>query len=198
VTRSIKLVFLGVLILAGIEALALFFHQGEARVNAQANGTDVVVVNRPDMPIPTTDGRIPWQRWTIVELDNQNYRSEPVFTVPKGFRLFINDINFDGCSQTLVENLGSNLTIWPVGYTGDPNTPPDDHLVPKDALILTRRGVFRGMTHWGTSQQPNIFVNEEQAVWAEVYRSIGRGHAEARVWVSGFLVPMNGATPAPW
>jgi hypothetical protein len=38
VTRFIRLVFLGVFLLAGIEALGLVFHGGEARVSAQTNG----------------------------------------------------------------------------------------------------------------------------------------------------------------
>jgi len=63
--------------------------------------------------------------------------------------------------------------------------------------MLVKRGVFRNMAHWGTSQQPHIFVNEGQAVWAEVYRSMGRGPAEARVWTTGYLVPITGGA-APW
>jgi hypothetical protein len=195
VARFLKLAFFGVC-LAGAFELSIPGGLGP-RVLAQTDAMSVVVVNGPDMPIPTSNGRVPWQQWTLIKLQDSDYRSEPVYTVPRGFRLFITDVNFDGCTSQLREAIGSNLTIWPEGYVGDPNIPPDDEVIPKNALMLAKRGVFRRMAHWGTSQQPNIFVNEGQAVWAEVYRSMGKGSAEARVWVSGYLVPMTGG-PAPW
>lgn len=196
-SRSLKLSVLVLFLIASFEVSSLIFNRLEPRVRAQTNATPVLVVNGSDVPIPTTDGRLAWQQWTIIHLKDADYRSEPVFTVPRGFRLFITDVNFDGCTSQLREAMGSNLTVWPEGYTGDPDTPPDDDVIPKNALMLVKRGVFRKMAHWGTSQQPNIFVNEGQAVWAEVYRSMGRGEAEGRVWTSGYLVPMTGGS-VPW
>jgi hypothetical protein len=182
-----------------VVSVALFGLGGE-RVGAKQkdlpfNATPVFVTNDAASPVLTWDtmaaGRIPFKKWVIVHLDEADYRSEPVIkAVPKGFRFVVTDINVDACTERLKDEMAANLTIWPVGYgEADPNTPPDDQVVPKNAIVLTDRGVFRGYRHFGASQQPNVFVDEGEAVWAEVYRSTGRQHAEARVWVTGFFEP---------
>jgi hypothetical protein len=43
------------------------------------------------------------------------------------------------------------------------------------------------MRHFGGSQQPNIFADGGETVWVEAYRTTARRHAEAAIWVQGFV-----------
>ena len=95
-----------------------------------------------------------------------------------------------------------NLTLWPSDYPGvaDPNVPPATDEIPRTAVILSHRGIFRGMRHWGGSQQPNVFADEGETVWVEAYRTSARLHAEAAVWVQGFVQQVGtlGRAPGTW
>lgn len=177
------------------------FGFGSQKVGAQdrLNASPVLVVNDATAPVAVMDTspasrRIPWRKWTVLHLDQADYRSEPVVTVPKGFRLHITDINAFGCVEALKDDMAVNLTLWPRDYPGqaDPNMPPDTDQIPRTALMMQSRGVFRNMMHWGGAQQPNVFVDEGETIWAETYRSSSRLHAEMAVWVVGFLEPMAG------
>lgn len=183
-----------------VSVTVLVFGVGGNDVGAQDrfNATPVLVVNDATAPVSVIDSsaprRIPWRKWAVIHLDESDYRSEPVMTVPKGFRLYISDINVFACVQNLKDEMAVNLTLWPADYPGqaDPNVPPDTDAIPRTAVILSHRGIFRGMRHWGGSQQPNVFLDEGETVWAEAYRTSARLHAEAAVWVVGFLEQTTG------
>ena len=174
------------------------FGFGSQKVGAQdrLNASPVLVVNDATAPVAVMDTspasrRIPWRKWVVIHLDGTDYRSEPLTMVPKGFRLHITDINAFGCDENLKEPMAVNLTLWPADYPGqaDPNNPPDTDQIPRTALMMQSRGVFRNMMHWGSSQQPNVFANEGETLWAETYRSGSRLHAEMAIWVQGFFEP---------
>ncbi len=171
---------------------------------------DVLVMNGMDAPVPTmltnTDpitvrdaamaARMPFTRWAILDLEERDYLSVPVVTVPKGQVLHLVYVNVDACDDPEFE-MTANLTDWPEGYTADPNNPPDDHVIPKVKLLLTTQGVFRGYRHYGSSQMVSADIQGGHALWAELYRTASRGHGEARVWVNGYFMPAPTAAGTP-
>jgi hypothetical protein len=180
----------------------IVFGVGAKNVDAQfsVNATPVQVVNSADSPVLVMDAKargIPWRQWTMVHLDNTDYRSEPVVTVPKGYNLRITDINVNACSEVLRDTIAVNLTLWPADYPGsaDPNNPPPVDEIPRTVVLLQNRGVFRSMVHYGGTQQPNQFFREGETVWVEAYRTLGKGHGEAATWVQGVLEPAAVAPP---
>jgi hypothetical protein len=180
----------------------LLFGVGGNDVGAQdrLNATPVLVVNDATAPVSVINSseprRIPWRKWAVIHLDKTDYRSEPLVTVPKGFRLHITDINVFACVEKLSDEMAVNLTLWPEGYPpADPNVPPATDEIPRTAVILSPRGIFQGMRHFGGSQQPNVFMDEGETVWAEAYRTTARLHAEAAVWVVGYLEQAAGKMP---
>ena len=175
------------------------FNGQEVGAQDRLNATPVLVVNDATAPVAVLDSspasrRIPWRKWVVTHLDQTDYRSEPVVTVPKGFRLHITDFNAFGCVESLKDQMAVNLTLWPRDYPGqaDPNMPPDTDQIPRTALMMQARGVFRNMMHWGGAQQPNVFIDEGETLWVETYRSSSRLHAEMATWLVGFLEPMAG------
>ena len=149
-------------------------------------GTDV---GAQSWSLNITPEKMPFRKWVVIHLDETDYRSEPLATVPKGFRLHVTDINFNGCSQNFKDDMAMNLTLWPEKYPGaaDPTMPPPTDEIPRTILLISPRGIFRGMKHFGGSQQPNIFADQGETVWVEVYRTSSRLHADGTAWVQGFV-----------
>jgi hypothetical protein len=175
-----------------VSAATLFVGGTDVGAQLLFNATPVLVVNDTTAPVIVSDGegaRTPFRKWVVIHLDEKEYRSEPLAMVPKGFRLHVTDINFFGCSAALKDDMAVNLTLWPMDYPGEanPDVPPATDEIPRTALMILPRGVFQGMQHFGGSQQPNIFADQGEQVWVEVYRSSARRHAEGAIWVQGFL-----------
>lgn len=188
-----------------VSAATLFFGGADVGAQDRFNATPVLVVNDTTAPVIVNDGqpdKMPFRKWVVIHLDETDYRSEPLATVPKGFRLHVTDINFFGCSENLKDDMAVNLTLWPADYPGkaDPNVPPPTDEIPRTALMILPRGVFQGMRHFGGSQQPNIFADSGETVWVEAYRSSARLHAEGAIWVQGYVQQLGklGKDPGSW
>ena len=83
-------------------------------------------------------------------------------------------------------------------YPGEanPDVPPATDEIPRTAIMIAQRGIFQGMMHFGGTQQPHVFANEGENVWVEAYRTTSRLHAEAAVWVQGFVEQIDLKAPA--
>ena len=202
--RLVTLATAAVVILV-VSAATLFLGGTDVGAQDRLNATPVLVVNDATAPVIVSDGqprKMPFRKWVVIHLDEADYRSEPLATVPEGFRLHVTDINFNGCSQNFKDDMAMNLTLWPRGYPGeaDPNMPPPTDVIPRTVLLIQPRGIFQGMRHFGGSQQPNIFVDGGETAWVEVYRTSSRLHAEGTAWVQGFVEEVGklGKDPASW
>lgn len=178
-----------------VSAATLFLGGADVGAQDRLNATPVQVVNDRTAPVLVSDSRLhkPFRQWVVIHLDESDYHSVPLIEkgipVPDGFRLHITDINVFACVENLKDEMAVNLTLWPAGYPGqaDPNMPPATDEIPRTAVMLSPRGIFRGMRHFGGSQQPNVFADQGETVWVEAYRSSSRLHAEAAVWVQGYF-----------
>lgn len=184
-----------------VSAVTLFVGGTDVDAELLFNATPVRVVNDAISPVVVDDkpGRLPWKQWAVIHLDETDYHSVKVTTVPEGYRLFVTDINVFACVEALKDEMAMNLTIWERGYPGkpDPMVPPATDEVPRTAVMLSHRGIFRGMRHFGGSQQPNIYLDPGETLWAEVYRTSSRLHSEAATWLVGYLEPVGRMEPPP-
>lgn len=146
-------------------------------------------------PTPVLDvamaAREPFAYWVEVHFDEGSgaYMQTEPFMVPKGKQLVIEYANAVACAQP-DEKMSINLKA-----TYDIR---DQQGSQELKILLQEQGVFMepagAYMHFGATQPMKIYVQSGQSFNFAVWRSGGgdfkiQGHAEAAVWISGYLAP---------
>jgi hypothetical protein len=172
---------------------------------AAQNGTIAAALNayRPPTPVIEVNeaAKKPFALWTTLEFGKEGpeelpkdelppgpirlaqYKESQDFFVPEGMILVLDYVNAVACFQP---DEKMSLAIR-TGY-GDGRKPADLK------ILLTEQGVFNEpgegvYMHAGASQQMKIYIRGGEAFRFTAWRSADAGHAEAEVWMSGYLMP---------
>ena len=172
---------------------------------AAQNGTIAAALNayRPPTPVIEVNeaAKKPFALWTTLEFGKEGpeelpkdelppgpirlaqYKESQDFFVPEGMILVLDYVNAVACFQP---DEKMSLAIR-TGY-GEGRKPADLK------ILLTEQGVFNEplegkYMHGGASQQMKIYIRGGEAFRFTAWRSGDVGHAEAEVWMSGYLMP---------
>ena len=170
-------------------------------VDVAAQKNEVAALNAYRPPTPVIDvneaAKKPVAYWTVLHFGKHvpkdelppgpvkggaEYQESEDFFVPEGMILVLDYANSVACYGP-EEKMSIGIKT---GY-GEDKTPANLK------ILLTEQGVFNepdGLyMHAGSSQQMKIYIRGGEAFRFTAWRSGAPGHAEAEVWLSGYLMP---------
>jgi hypothetical protein len=167
-------------------------------VAAQTNPAAALNAYRPPTPVIDVNeaAKKPYAVWTELEFAKEGpeelppgpsrlaqYKESEDFFVPAGMILVLDYANVVACFGP-EEKMSIGIKT---GY-GEGKTPANLK------ILLTEQGVFNEpgegvYMHAGASQQMKIYIRGGEAFRFTAWRSGAPGHAEAELWLSGYLMP---------